>query len=143
MAGKTLEEARKEEAEDPEADDIEDEIRKSMLSRGQHKNLSFFGFAATPKAKTLEVFGVKDEEGKPRPFHLYSMRQAIQEGFILDVLKCYTTYRTFFKLTKAIEDDPKVDKKKAKRAIARFVSLHPHNLSQKTEVMVEHFRHSE
>jgi len=140
LAGKNLEDAMKEEAEDPDADDIEDEIRKSMLSRGQHKNLSFFGFTATPKAKTLEVFGVKDEEGKPRPFHLYSMRQAIQEKFILDVLKGYTTYKTFFRLTKAIEDDPKFDKKKAKRAIARFVSLHPHNLSQKTEVMVEHFR---
>jgi type I restriction enzyme R subunit len=140
LAGKNLEDAVKEEAEDPNADDIEDEIRKSMLSRGQHKNLSFFGFTATPKARTLEVFGVKDSEGKPRPFHLYSMRQAIQEKFILDVLKGYTTYRMFFKLTKAIEDDPKIDKKKAKRAIARFVSLHPHNLSQKTEVMVEHFR---
>ena len=76
-----------EEAEDPNADDFEDEIRKSMLLRGQHKNLSFFGFTATPKAKTLEVFGVKDKEGKPRPFHLYSMSQAIQENFILDVLK--------------------------------------------------------
>ena len=140
LAGKNLEEAMKEESEDPDADDIEDEIRKSMLSRGPHKNLSFFGFTATPKAKTLEVFGVKDQESKPRPFHLYSMRQAIQEKFILDVLKGYTTYKTFFRLTKAIENDPKVDKKKAKRAIARFVSLHPHNLSQKTEVMVEHFR---
>ncbi|MBN2374717.1 type I restriction endonuclease subunit R, partial [bacterium] len=140
LAGKNLEEAMEEEAEDPEADDIEDEIRKSMLSRGRHKNLSFFGFTATPKAKTLEVFGEKDEEGKPRPFHLYSMRQAIEEGFILDVLRNYTTYKTFFRLTKAIEDDPKLDQKKAKRAIARFVSLHPHNLSQKTSVMVEHFR---
>ena len=140
LAGKNLEDAMEEEAEDSEADDIEDEIRKSMLLRGQHKNLSFFGFTATPKARTLEVFGVKDKEGKPRPFHLYSMRQAIEEGFILDVLKNYTTYKAFFRLTKAIEEDPKVDKKKAKRAIARFVSLHPHNLSQKTEVMVEHFR---
>ncbi len=140
LAGKSLEEAMEEEAEGPDADDIEDEIRKSMLSRGRHKNLSFFGFTATPKAKTLEVFGVKDKEGKPRPFHLYSMKQAIEEGFILDVLKNYTTYKTFFRLTKAIENDPRVDKKKARRAIARFVSLHPHNLSQKTEVMVEHFR---
>jgi type I restriction enzyme R subunit len=78
--------------------------------------------------------------GKPEPFHLYSMKQAIEEGFILDVLKNYTTYKTYFKLSKEIEDDPKVNKKKASRAIGRFMSLHPHNLSQKTEVMVEHFR---
>ncbi len=120
--------------------DAEDEIRKSMLARGPHKNLSFFAFTATPKPKTLEVFGTKDATGKPVPFHLYSMRQAIEEGFIMDVLKNYTTYKTFFKLSKQIEDDPKINKKKASTAIARFVSLHPHNLAQKTEVIVEHFR---
>ena len=140
LSGKTLEEAMYEESENPDADDIEDEIRKTMLLRGHQKNLSFFAFTATPKAKTLEVFGVRNASGKPEPCHLYSMRQAIEEGFILDVLKGYTTYKTFFKLTKAIEDDPRVDKKKAKTAIARFVSLHPHNLAQKTEVIVEHFR---
>jgi type I restriction enzyme R subunit len=140
LSAKNLEQALAEEAEDPEADDVEDEIRKKMLTRGRQKNLSFFAFTATPKAKTLEVFGVKGADGKPAPFHLYSMRQAIEENFIHDVLKGYVTYKTFFKLTKAIEDDPKLDKKKAKRAIARFVSLHPHNLAQKTEVMVEHFR---
>jgi type I restriction enzyme R subunit len=79
-------------------------------------------------------------DGKPRPFHIYSMKQAIEEGFILDVLKHYTTYKTFFKLSKQIEDDPNVNKKQAARAIARFLSMHPHNLAQKTEVMVEHFR---
>jgi len=131
--------ARKDEKTYTESD-AEDEIRKSMLSRGPHKNLSFFAFTATPKARTLEVFGVKDAEGKPAPFHLYSMRQAIEEGFIMDVLKNYTTYKTFFKLSKQIEDDPRINKKKASRAIARFVSLHPHNLAQKTEVIVEHFR---
>ncbi|KPA12480.1 type I restriction endonuclease subunit R [Candidatus Magnetomorum sp. HK-1] len=140
LSGKSLEEAMRDETDDPNADDLEDEIRKTMMSRGQQKNLSFFAFTATPKAKTLEVFGVTGPDGKPIPFHLYSMRQAIEENFILDVLKAYTTYQTFFKLTKSIEDDPKVDKRKAKTAIARFVSLHPHNLSQKTEVMVEHFR---
>jgi len=112
--------------------DTEDEIRNSMLSRGPHRNLSFFAFIATPKAKTLEVFGEKDNAGKPVPFHLYSMRQAIEEGFIMDVVKNYTTYKTFFKLSKQIEDDPKINKKKASRAIARFVSLHPHNLAQVT-----------
>lgn len=121
-------------------DDIEDEIRSSMLKRGPQPNLSFFGFTATPKAKTLEVFCQKGVDGKPEPFHLYSMRQAIEEGFILDVLQNYTTYQTFFQLSKKIEDDPNVNKKKTARAIARFLTLHPYNLAQKTEVMIEHFR---
>ncbi|WP_446009369.1 type I restriction endonuclease subunit R [Candidatus Electrothrix sp.] len=128
-----------------EADyDLEDEIREmveqSCKARGRQQNLSFFAFTATPKYKTLAVFGQKDAAGKPQPFHLYSMRQAIEEGFILDVLANYTTYSLFFKLSKAIEDDPEMNKKKAAQAIARFVSLHPHNLAQKTEVIIEHFR---
>jgi type I restriction enzyme R subunit len=123
-----------------EEKDPEDNIREIMLKRGKQPNLSFFAFTATPKPKTLEAFGVKNQEGKPEPFHLYSMRQAIEENFIMDVLEYYITYKTFFKLTKAIEDDPKVNKKKASRAIARYVSLHPHNLAQKTRVIVEHFR---
>ncbi len=86
------------------------------------------------------MFGYKDGDGKPQPFHLYSMRQAIEEGFILDVLQNYTTYTLYFKLSKAIEDDPEINKKKAARAIGRFVSLHPHNLAQKTEIIIEHFR---
>lgn len=121
-------------------EDIEDEIMRSMLQRGTQKNLSFFAFTATPKAKTLEVFGQKGADGKPYPFHLYSMRQAIEEGFILDVLQNYTTYQTFFQLSKKIEEDPDVNKKKAAVAIARFLTLHPYNLAQKTEVMIEHFR---
>ena len=123
-----------------EDDDIEDEIRRSMLNRGPRPNLSFFGFTATPKAKTLEFFGQKGADGKPQPFHLYSMRQAIEEKFILDVLDNYTTYQTFFQLSKKIEDDPNMNKKKAACAIARFLTLHPYNLAQKTEVMIEHFR---
>jgi type I restriction enzyme R subunit len=121
-------------------DDVEDEIRQTMLKRGPQPNLSFFAFTATPKAKTLEVFGQKGIDGKPEAFHLYSMRQAIEEGFILDVLQNYTTYQTFFQLSKKIEEDPNVNKKKAARAIARFLTLHPYNLAQKTEVMIEHFR---
>ena len=140
LSSKSLEQAEKDEAYTGLEEDAEDEIRKSMLARGKQDNLSFFGFTATPKPKTIEVFGTKGSNGKPEPFHLYSMKQAIEEGFILDVLKNYTTYKTYFKLSKEIEDDPKVNKKKASRAIGRFMSLHPHNLSQKTEVMVEHFR---
>ena len=140
LSAKSLEEAEKEEVYSGLDEDAEDEIRKSMVARGKQNNLSFFAFTATPKAKTVEVFGTPDSHGKPKPFHLYSMKQAIEEGFILDVLKNYTTYKTYFKLSKEIEDDPKVNKKQAARAIGRFMSLHPHNLAQKTEVMVEHFR---
>jgi type I restriction enzyme R subunit len=121
--------------------DYEEEILRTMAKRGRQPNISFFAFTATPKYKTLEVFGTPGEDGKPLPFHLYSMRQAIEEGFILDVLKNYTTYKTYYRLVKAAEDDPKVEKRKAARALARFMSLHPHNIAQKTEVMVEHFRH--
>ena len=117
-----------------------DVMQKEMLTRGKQKNLSFFGFTATPKARTLEVFGEKDTNGIPQPFHLYSMRQAIEEDFILDVLKNYLTYKTFYNLTKKIQEDPSLDKKKAARAVARFMTLHPHNLAQKTEVMIEHFK---
>jgi type I restriction enzyme, R subunit len=110
------------------------------LKRGPQPNLSFFAFTATPKFKTLELFGHKGADGRPAPFHLYSMRQAITEGFILDVLRGYTTYKRYFKLVKAIEDDPELPKKKAGAALARFVSLHPVNVAQKTEVIIEHFR---
>ena len=89
----------------------------------------------------MEVFGQPGPDGKPVPFHLYSMRQAIEEHFILDVLQNYTSYKTYSGLIKAIQDDPQVDKKKAARALARFMSLHPHNIAQKVEVIIEHFRH--
>ena len=86
------------------------------------------------------MFGTVGEDGLPHPFHLYSMRQAIEEGFILDVLQNYVTYETYFKLAKKIEEDPAFDKAKATKALTRYVSLHPHNIAQKTEIMVEHFR---
>ncbi|MDG4601474.1 MAG: type I restriction endonuclease [Defluviicoccus sp.] len=110
------------------------ELFRSMAKRGRQANLSFFAFTATPKHKTLAVFGRNGE-----PFHRYSMRQAIEEGFILDVLRNYTTYRTYYRLLKSCEDDPNVERKKAAKALARFMRLHPHNIAQKTEVMVEHF----
>jgi len=123
-----------------EEPDWEDRLNQVMQSRGRQPNLSFFAFTATPKGKTLELFGRTSANGLPEAFHLYSMRQAIEEGFILDVVKNYTSYATYFRLVKAIEDDPKLPKKKAARALAKFMSLHPHNIEQKTEVMVEHFR---
>ncbi|MCK9295787.1 MAG: DEAD/DEAH box helicase family protein [Desulfobulbaceae bacterium] len=141
LAAKSLDEAEKEDFTDYDAEDeIREMVEKSCAARGQQKNISFFAFTATPKYKTQAVFGQEGADGKPRPFHLYSMRQAIEEGFILDVLANYTTYELYFKLSKAIEDDPQLNKKKAAQAIGRFVSLHPHNLAQKTEVIIEHFR---
>lgn len=124
-----------------EEPDWEDRLNQVMESRGRQSNLSFFAFTATPKGKTLELFGRPGASGLPEAFHLYSMRQAIEEGFILDVLRNYTTYATYYRLIKAVEDDPNLPKKKAARALAKFMSLHPHNIEQKTEVMVEHFRH--
>ncbi|MDD2390912.1 MAG: type I restriction endonuclease [Desulfobacterales bacterium] len=120
--------------------DWEDGLNKVMESRGRQKNLSFFAFTATPKGKTLELFGRKGASGKPEAFHTYSMKQAIEEGFILDVLQHYTTYKTYFKLVKSVEDDPAMPKKKARKKLAKFMALHPHNIEQKTEIMVEHFR---
>ena len=124
--------------EDPE-DELEDQIRKSIEARGKQKNVSFFAFTATPKSKTLEAFG-HAKNGKPAPFHLYSMSQAIEEEFILDVLKNYVAYDEYFKLSKKIEEDPRINKRKAAKAIGRFLTLHPHALAQKTEIIIEHFR---
>lgn len=123
-----------------EEDSIEFEIEKSLQARGKQENISFFAFTATPKAKTIEVFGRRKDDGTMGEFHLYSMRQAIEEGFILDVLKNYTTYELYYKLSKTIEEDPELNKKEATKAIGRFVSLHPYNIAQKTEIMIEHFR---
>ena len=139
LAAPTLAEAEAQDTDD-ETDDGEDLVRKSMEARGRQANLSFFAFTATPKYKTVQVFGTPGPDGTPAPFHLYSMRQAIEENFILDVLKSYTTYELYFRLSKAIEADPELNKKKAALAIGRFVSLHPHNIAQKTEVIIEHFR---
>ena len=140
LAGAAIREEAHQEAEAKGLPDCEEEILRTMAKRGRQPNISFFAFTATPKYKTLEVFGQPGSDGKPEPFHLYTMRQAIDEGFILDVLRHYTTYRTYYRLIKSIEDDPKLDKRKAARALARFMSLHPHNIAQKTEVVVEHFR---
>lgn len=109
---------------------------RSMAKRGQQPNMSFFAFTATPKHKTLAIFGRNGE-----PFHRYTMRQAIEEHFIEDVLKNYVTYKTYHKLIKKAEDDPNVERKQAAKALARFLRLHPHNIGQKTEVMIEHFQH--
>ncbi|MBF0155344.1 MAG: type I restriction endonuclease subunit R, partial [Magnetococcales bacterium] len=133
LGGERLRQEAKERAAEEGREDFE-ELFRSMAKRGRQTNISFFAFTATPKHKTMAVFG-----NNGRASHRYTMRQAIEEGFILDVLKHYTTYDTYFRLLKAIEEDPNVERKKAARALARFLKLHPHNIAQKTEVMVEHF----
>ena len=127
--------------------DDEDELAKEMKAQGKIPSLSFFAFTATPKAATLEVFGTRDEECKhdesgmlvPRPFHLYSMKQAIDEGFILDVLENYTCFETYFKLAKTIEDDPKYKEAKANRALMGIAEWNPAMIDKKAQIIVEHF----
>lgn len=132
--------AEEESRAENQTDDSEDEIAREMASHGIQKNLSFFAFTATPKAKTLEMFGTVGSDGLPHAFHVYSMRQAIEERFILDVLENYTTYETYFQIGKKIKDDPLYSKSKGNKALGKFLSLHPHNLAQKTEIIIEHFR---
>jgi type I restriction enzyme R subunit len=139
LAAKSLEAAAEEESVGEE-ETWEDRIAQVMASRGKQKNLCFFAFTATPKYRTLEIFGQPGPDGKPVPFHLYSMRQAIEERFILDVLENYITYKRYYRLVKACEEDPKVPERLAKSQLARFIEIHPHNLAQKTEVIVEHYR---
>ena len=126
--------------EESKAEDLEDKLVKEMSTHGNHKNLSFFAFTATPKAKTIEMFGEKHEDGMFYPFHIYSMRQAIEEGFILDVLKNYVTYKTFFKIIKTTPDNPALPESPAKKAVRRYQSFHATVLRKKTEVIVEQFR---
>ncbi|NBK91044.1 type I restriction endonuclease subunit R [bacterium 1XD21-13] len=126
--------------EEAEIKDEEDKLVEQMLTHGRHKNLSFFAFTATPKASTLEVFGVKLPDGRFRAFYIYSMRQAIEEGFILDVLKNYMTYKNCYRIAKNTPGNPEVPASQALKAIQRYESLHPHNLQQKTAIIVETFR---
>lgn len=123
------------------AEEVDQALAEAVAARGRQENMSFFAFTATPKGKTLELFGRHNPAtDRHEPFHLYSMRQAIGEGFIHDVLANYTTYASYWRLEKALEDDPRYQTAKARQAIARFVSLHEHNLAQKAEIVVEHFR---
>ncbi len=121
-----------------EADQLAGVVRE-LLKRGKQSNLSYFAFTATPKYKTKKVFEEPGPDGEA-PFHLYTMRQAIEEHFILDVLKNYITYEAYYRLVKVSDDDPHVERKKTARALARTLTFHEVNLRNKTEVMVEHFR---
>ncbi|WP_281965047.1 type I restriction endonuclease subunit R [Serinicoccus marinus] len=128
-------------ANEEDADAADEALWASARTRGKQKNLSFFAFTATPKPKTLETFGDVGSDGFRRPFHTYSMRQAITEGFILDVLANYTTYGVYYKLANSHpRNDPDMDTGKGRAALARFASLHPYQLEAKAEVIIEHFR---
>ncbi|KPV54318.1 type I restriction endonuclease subunit R, partial [Kouleothrix aurantiaca] len=133
LGGTALVEAAKQQAREEEQNEWE-EVFRSMAKRAQQANVSFFAFTATPKHATLAVFGRAG-----RAFHSYTMRQAIEEGFIMDVLRNYTTYAVYYKLLQKSPKDKHVERKQAAKALARFARLHPHNISQKTEVIVEHF----
>jgi len=133
LGGSELRQKAKEMAEE-EGEVVLERLFRSMAKRGRQQHISFFAFTATPKHKTLAIFGRNGE-----PFHRYTMRQAIEEGFIMNVLANYVTYKTYYRLIKKAEEDPNVERKKAAKALARFMRLHPHNIGQKTEVMVEHF----
>lgn len=128
-------------ASDDEMDN-EDKINAMMEGRKLLNNASYFAFTATPKNKTLETFGVPYQDGdkiKHRPFHVYTMKQAIQEGFILDVLKNYTPIDSYYRLMKTVEDDPMFDKKRAQKRLRAFVENNEYTIAQKAEMMVEHF----
>lgn len=120
--------------------DMEDIIVDEIMRNGKQNNVSMFAFTATPKPTTLQLFGKQNRKGQKEAFHIYSMKQAIEEGFILDVLQNYITYDTYYRLNKQIEDDPELKTNEAKRQIARFVDLHETNISQRIEVIIEHFR---
>ena len=122
-------------------DDVETLIVNEIARNGKQANVSMFAFTATPKPQTIQLFGTMNKYGKKQACDLYSMKQAIEEGFILDVLQNYMTYKTYYQLNKTIEDDPLLQTTDAKRQIARFIELHDTNIAQKVEIIIEHFKH--
>ena len=136
-----LNEAIGNKGEDTDADavDYQDKILEAMKARKMTKNASYFAFTATPKNNTLEKFGVKQEDGSFKPFHLYSMKQAIEEGFILDVLANYTTYKSYYEIEKSIEDNPLFDTSKAQKKLRAYVEKHKQTVGTKAEIMLDHF----
>ena len=126
--------------EENEEDSVEDLILDEITKQGKQKNISMIAFTATPKKQTLQLFGNINKDGKPAPFHIYGMKQAIQEEFILDVLTNYTTYKTYYEVSKKMEENPDVFSSVVKKKINRFVDMHPTNIGQKVEIIIEHFR---
>ena len=134
--------ASEDEKKDEEEKTVEDRILEELKHRGPQKNVSHFAFTATPKPETLQQFGTKHTDGTYKPFSLYTMRQAIEEGFILDVLKNYVTYDQYWALLKKVKDDPEFDEVKAKSLLKQFVSRHERTIAKKVAIIVEHFQAS-
>jgi type I restriction enzyme, R subunit len=126
--------------QDEEEQTVEDRILEELKHRGPQKNVSYFAFTATPKPETLQQFGTKQTDGTYKPFSLYTMRQAIDEGFILDVLKNYTTYDQYWALLKKVQDDPEFEQAKAKTLLKQFVSRHERTIAKKVAIIVQHFQ---
>ena len=122
-----------------EASDIDAKILEQMAQRKMRDHISYFGFSGTPKNKTLELFGRKDAEGKFVPFHVYSMRQSISEGFTLDVLQNYTPFKRYFELVKSVSEDRAYEKARTLRALTNYVDLQHHSIETKTRITLEHF----
>lgn len=128
-------------SDEDDNDSIEDLIKKEIDKNGKQDNISMFAFTATPRSQTLQLFGTMNAKGQKEAFDLYSMKQAIEEGFILDVLQNYMTYKTYYRLNKTIEEDPVLQTSDAKRQIAHIIDLDDTNIAQKTEIIIEHFKH--
>ena len=139
---KVLSYSSEDEKKDEEEKTVEDRILEELKTRGPQKNVSHFAFTATPKPETLQQFGTKQADGTFKPFSLYTMRQAIEEKFILDVLKNYTTYDQYWALLKKVKDDPEFDGGKAKSLLKQFVSRHERTIARKVAIIVEHFQSS-
>jgi type I restriction enzyme R subunit len=137
---KVLSYASEDEQQDEDEKTVEDRILEELKTRGPQKNVSYFAYTATPKPETLQQFGTKNVEGKFKPFSLYTMRQAIEEKFILDVLKNYTTYDQYWALLKKVKDDPEFDGAKAKTLLKQFVSRHERTIAKKVAIIVQHFQ---
>ncbi len=128
-----------EDDDDLEVSDMDARIIEEMERRGAQDHISYFGFSGTPKNKTLELFGRKDADGKFVPFHVYSMRQSISEGFTLDVLQNYTTFKRYFQLVKSVPEDKAYEKGRTLRMLTNYVDLQPHSIETKTRIILEHF----
>ncbi len=139
QSGSAADNLNKSLGETGDEDEVQDAILETMRRRKMRRNASYFAFTATPKNATLERFGIKNAEGKFEPFHLYSMKQAIEEGFILDVIANYTTYQSYYEIEKSIQDNPLFDSVKAQKKLRAYVEAHKETIAVKAEIMVSHF----
>ena len=127
------------EGDDEDLTEVDKKVLDEIINRGKQNHISYFGFSGTPKNKTLELFGRKNENGEFLPYDLYSMRQSIGEGFTLDVLKDYTTYKRYFKLNKTVDEDKELPESRVKKMLVNWVDIQPHTITEKTKIILEHF----